>query len=454
MTRLRVYSGDQEADDTLSVAVTGIGMVSSVGQHREEVWQALQRGQLGSKLIRNLGGVPTLDLPVAMCDWVDPSAPCSDRAIELGMSAAGEALTDCGVDLNTVDRTRFAVSTSAHFGDTQSIDDRVLQRAEPSHVWWNGWIPSTGCCRIGQRFGLEGSYLCYSTACASSLISVIMAARHLFDKQCDYVLAGGMETVQPLLAAAFQRMGVLAPAGDDAGAACRPFDRQRSGFVLGEGAAMMVLERTVDAKRRGAKIYGEIVASKLLGEAAHVTSLDESGDSLVRLLHSLLRQSGWRPENVDYINAHGTGTDQNDRNELTAFCRVFGEEPEQLAVSSIKGMIGHTINAAGSIELAATFMAMRDGFCPSTRNLFQQEPIGHIDCLSDGGTMTDVSHAIKMSVAFGGHLAAVALQKSAAPYQRQAQPLDAAARVRTPSTAAMRALAQQDRFRAASRKTA
>jgi 3-oxoacyl-[acyl-carrier-protein] synthase II len=430
MKHLRLYPGEQEADDALSVAVTGIGMVSSIGRNREEMWRALQRGEQGCKLHHDIAGIHGLDLPVAYCDWIDPKAPCSERAIAMAMSASGEALADCNLDLESIDRSRFAIAVSAHFGDTQFINDQVLQLAEPSDTWWKSWLPSTGCSRIAERYQLGGPRLCHSTACASSLISVIMAARQLFDQQCDYILAGGMDAVQPLLLAAFQRMGVLAPPGDLPGAACKPFDRNRNGFVLGEGSAMLVLERTADAKRRGAKIYGEIVATQLFAEAAHVTSLDESGAPLTRLLNSLLRRACWQPGGVDYINAHGTGTEQNDRNELSAVTTVFGSSPSHLAVSSVKGMIGHTINAAGSLELATTLMAMRDGYRPGTRNLVEREPIGDIDCLANEGTISSVDRAIKMSVAFGGHLAAAAIQKSDSVSQRNAEPLDPCARIR------------------------
>lgn len=430
MQQLRLYKGDQEADDALSVSVTGIGMVSAIGSNREEMWRALQRGDQGCKLHRNIAGIPGLDLPAAYCDWVDPSAPCSERAIAMGLSAAGEALSDSNIDLQEIDRSRFGLSMSAHFGDTQFINDQIQQLSEPSHAWWNSWLPNTGCSRIAQRYQLSGTKICHSTACASSLISVIMAVRQLLDQQCDYILTGGMDAVQPLMSAAFQRMGVLAPAGDAPGGACKPFDRGRNGFVLGEGSAMLVLERTADAKRRGARIYGEIVATQLFAEAAHVTSLDESGAPLARLLNGLLRRARWKPEQVHYINAHGTGTEQNDRNELSAVCNVFGEEPQHLAISSVKGMIGHTINAAGSLELATTLLAMRDGYRPGTRNLVDREPIGSIDCLANEGTVTSVDHAIKMSVAFGGHLAAVAVQKSIPTAQRSALPLDPQARIR------------------------
>lgn len=434
MKQLRLYAGEQEAEDALSVAVTGIGMVSSIGKNREEMWRSLQRGEQGCKLYHDIAGVPGLHLPAAYCDWIDPQAPCSERAIEMATSAAGEALSDSHIDLDAIDRSRFALAVSAHFGDTQFLTDQVNHRSEPSHAWWNSWLPNTGCSRIAQKFNLTGAKLCHSTACASSLISVVMAVRQLLDQQCDYIIAGGMDAVQPLLCAAFHRMGVLAPAGVAPGEACKPFDRGRNGFVLGEGSAMLVLERTSEAKRRGARIYGEIVATQLLAEAAHVTSLDESGLPLSRLLNGLLRRARWQPRMVDYINAHGTGTEQNDRNELSAVTNVFGEHPDHLALSSVKGMIGHTINAAGSLELATTLMAMRDGYRPGTRNLIDREPIGNIDCLGNEGSKSSVDHAIKMSVAFGGHLAAVAIQKSSLENQRAAEPLDPAARIRPTSS--------------------
>ena len=430
MALLKLFADDRETDDVFRVAVTGIGMVSSVGRNREEVWRSVQRGEQGCKLRRNIAGISGLDLPVAGCDWVDLEAPTPERAIVMAKIAAKEALEDCELELQSIDRSRFAVSTSAHFGDTHFIYDQVHQ-SEPSYPWWNCWLPNAGCVRLAEHFQLDGLRLCHSTACASSLISIIMAVRQLQDHQCDFVLAGGMEAVHPLMASAFQRMGVLAPGGECPASACKPFDRSRNGFVLGEGSAMLVLERSVDAKQRGAKIYGEIVAAQLLSEASHVTSLDDSAASLSRMLNSLLRRACWQPEQVDYINAHGTGTEQNDRNELTAVEQVFGRISSPLAMSSIKGMIGHTINAAGSLELATTLLAIRDGYRPGTRNLIERESIGCTDCLAENGTKTNVDHAIKMSVAFGGHLAAIAIQKSSSKLQRPMVGLDPSARVRS-----------------------
>ncbi len=430
MHRLRLYREEERLADDSIIAVTGIGMISSLGSDRESVWKAIQRGDLGARYHERVGNVPNLGLAVAGCDGLESDRPASDRAVEMALTTARESLQDAGLDLEGIDRERFGVSTSAHFGDTTFLAAPSGFGAVDTHPWWNCWLPNSGCSIIANHFGLGGIKVCYSTACASSLVSIIMAARQLSDRQCDFMLAGGMEAVHPLVAAAFRRMGVLASESDNAATACRPFDKQRSGFVMGEGAAMLVLERASDARARGAKIYGEIVASKFLSEAAHVTSLDETGAPLARLLESLIRSAYWRPEDVTYVNAHGTGTEQNDRNELAALSSVFGDAASQLAVGSIKGMIGHTINAAGSLELATTLLAMRDGFRPPTRNLIDQESPTEIDCLGEYGSLGEVQQAIKMSAAFGGHLAAIAIEKPSHKTTRAAVALDPKARIR------------------------
>jgi 3-oxoacyl-(acyl-carrier-protein) synthase len=433
MSKLRIFSSDESESLLSGVAITGIGLVTSLGHDRETVWHALQRGDLGAKYLEDFGAVKGLDLPAACVEWPDRKATASQRAIEFALIAASEALQDSELKLSHIDRERFAVSTSAHFGDTTFCNDHHDKLSEPSRAWWDTWYPNSACAKIATSFGLLGPRTVHATACASSLISVILAARNLLDHQCDYAIAGGMDALHPLVAASFQRMGVLAPSAGNPGVACRPFDSNRNGFVIGEAAAMLVLERTEDAVRRGAPIYGEIVATKMLSEASHVTSLDENSVALTYLLKSLLKTSNWSAEDVGYINAHGTGTEQNDRNELTAISKVFGNSPQDLKVSSIKGMVGHTINAAGGLELATTLLAMRDGYAPSTRNLISQEAIGDIDCLGEYGVECAIDNAIKMSVAFGGHLAGVAIRKPKSVATRSRCSLDRNARIRIES---------------------
>ncbi|HEX4150085.1 MAG TPA: beta-ketoacyl synthase N-terminal-like domain-containing protein, partial [Pirellulales bacterium] len=211
-------------------------------------------------------------------------------------------------------------------------------------------------------------------------------------------------------AAGFHAMKVLAH-HDDPQQACRPFDRGRTGFVMGEGAAMFVLERLDHAQARGARIYAELAGGKSMGAAQHVTSVDESADTLAHLIRSSLAKAGCRRKEVEYINAHGTGTQQSDSLEIRGIRRAFGSVADRVLVSSTKSMLGHLVNAAGGVELAITILALRDGFLPPTVNLTDPDPECDLDCIPLEGRRKPAETALKLSVAFGGHLAAVVVRR-------------------------------------------
>jgi 3-oxoacyl-(acyl-carrier-protein) synthase len=242
------------------------------------------------------------------------------------------------------------------------------------------------------------------------LIEVLAAMQAVKDDQCDIALAGSSEGFHPLFAAGFRAMRVLADC-DDPREACRPFDRNRRGFVMGEGAAMFVIERLGHALARGAKIYAELLGGRMLAEAHHVTDLDMQSESLVQLIGDTLDRAELTPSEVQYINAHGTGTLQNDVAEVRGIRQAFGSAADEICVSSTKSMLGHLINAAGSVELAITTLALRDGFAPPTINLTDPDPECDLDCIPIRGRLGKFEAALKISVAFGGHLAAVALRR-------------------------------------------
>jgi 3-oxoacyl-(acyl-carrier-protein) synthase len=281
----------------------------------------------------------------------------------------------------------------------------------PTHIpWREQWLPNTACWQVATRHHLLGPRLSHSTACASGLIAVLTAVRSIQDGQCDVALAGSAEAITPLFAAGFHQMRVLAN-HDDPRQACRPFDLDRQGFVMGEGGAMFVLERRSHAVARGAQIYAEVAGGRLLAMAHHVTGLDVESDALVHLISETLRVSDLEPKDIGYINVHGTATQQNDVTEARAIRRAMGRATDSLCASATKSILGHLINAAGSVELAVTALAMRDGFVPPTLNLTRPDPECDLDCIPLVGRKTQVISALKLSVAFGGTLAAVALTR-------------------------------------------
>jgi len=394
------------------VVITGLGLITSVGRDRETVWRSVRRGQSGVKRLSGLRGIPDNTMLGATVD-VDEDPPRRLKVFALSEIAALEALSDANVNFRCTNSERFACSVNSHMGDISWVDEQagLKDPQDPAHAaWWNQFLPNTAGSELAKRYGLGGPRLTYSTACASSLVSVISAARMIEDDQCDIALAGGADAIHPLFAAGFQKMGVLADA-DDPKRACRPFHRHRSGFVLGEGAAMLVIERLSHAQRRGARIYAEISSYKALAEAHHVTGLNAESEALSYLISATLRKAGLDSADIGYINAHGTGTVQNDLVEMRGIRNAFGRAADDVCVSSIKSMLGHMVNAAGSVELAITVLAMRDGFAPPTLNLTDPDPELTFDCLPLVGRRNRFQHALKLSCAFGGHLVAVALSR-------------------------------------------
>lgn len=412
------------------IVISGIGMITSVGNDRETVWNAVRSGKSGVQSLRGFLGIPDgafIGAPVLNVD----SSPGELKVVSLCRAAAAEALADARVFPNDprVDRTRFGCMISAHFGDTAGLEARIDPKYDTPRQgipWWHQWLPNTACAGVAGEHELYGPRSSHSTACASGLVDFLSAVWSIRGGQCDLALCGSAEAIHPLFLAGFQAMRVLAN-HDDPKQACRPFDRSRSGFVIGEGGAMFVVERLSHALRRNAPIYAEVLAGRLLSEAHHVTGLDANSDVLCNLITTTLKKANIAPDDIAYINAHGTGTQQNDPAETRGIRRAFGSAAERTCISSCKSMIGHLVNAAGGVELAITVLALRDGFAPPTLNLTDPDPDCDLDCIPLVGRRGNFEHAMKLSVAFGGHLAAVALRRWESPSAQQIRPLRKAA---------------------------
>ncbi|MEX2318149.1 MAG: beta-ketoacyl-[acyl-carrier-protein] synthase family protein [Pirellulales bacterium] len=405
--------------------ITGIGVVTSTGRGREAVWRAIQANTSGVRRLLGVSGIPDGLLLGAPVD-VEGEFPGQLKNIPLCRLTAAEALADSRLHLAEIDRERFGCSIGAHMGDTDFVVEQLGLAGElippGKPPWWTQWLPSTACATVAHDYDLRGPRLSNSTACASGTIAILKAVRAIRDGQCDLALAGSSEAIHPLFAAGFRNMGVLADHADPA-QACRPFDMHRSGFVMGEGAAMFVLERLEHARQRRAAIYAEILGGRILTDAHHVTSLGEESGALCELIRGALRTSGVSPCDIAYVNAHGTGTRQNDVIETRGIRAAFGRAAEKVCVSATKSMLGHLVTASGSVELAITALALRDGFAPPTLNLTQPDPECDLDCIPLVGRVRPLEHALKLSIAFGGHLAAVVLRRWPGAEARQALPL-------------------------------
>ncbi len=394
------------------VVITGIGLTASVGDDRESVWRAVREGRTAMRRLSGLTGIPDGLIIGAPVD-IRPAIPDELKVLALCDRVAREALDDAGLKPGRYLPERFGCAISAHISDTRGLDELVgFGHLHPPAItpWWEQWLPNTACARTAERYGLHGPRLGHSAACASGMIEVLTAARAIRDGQCDLALAGSAEAVHPLFAAGFMQMRVLAH-HDDPGQACRPFDLNRQGFVMGEGAALLVLERLSHAQARGATIYAEIAAGRLLATAHHVTDLDMESDVLAHLITDTLGAARLAPSDIGYISAHGTGTQQNDVAETRGIRLAMGRAADSLCVSATKSILGHLVNAAGSVELAITALALRDGFVPPTLNLTRPDPQCDLDCIPLVGRKNPVACALKLSVAFGGTVAAIALRR-------------------------------------------
>lgn len=396
-------------DPSEPIVITGIGMIASVGDNRESVWQAVRDGVSGVRRMTQADGMPEC-LKIAAPASHEPEEPGRLKVISLALHAAAEALDDARVYHSGIDFSHFGCAMSAHMCQ---ITAGLLGYGASDNGdvdWRTQCLPNSGCSIVANRFGLYGPRICHSSACASGMVDILSAVRSIRDGQCDIALAGSSEALDPLFAAGFSKMRVLAE-HDDPAQAARPFDSERNGFVMGEGAGMFVIERLSHARRRGASIYAEVVGGRMIADAYHVTGIDANSPSLAYLLTATLRQAGLVPGDVGYINAHGTGTESNDIAETRGIRGALGSAADSTLVSSTKSMLGHLVNASGSVELAITALALRDGFAPPTMNLTNPDPNCNLDCIPLVGRFGQFEHALKVSIAFGGTMAAIALRR-------------------------------------------
>jgi 3-oxoacyl-(acyl-carrier-protein) synthase len=393
------------------VVITGIGLVTAVGHDRESSWRGVKQGRNGVRRLCDVPGLPDGLLLAATVEGTPPDGR-GDRNYPIARAAAYEAIEDSELDLDEVDCTQIGASYGTCGGPTPWMAEEIrrrLRRTVPIE-WWENMYLASPAARVADDLGLLGPRMCNSTACATGTIATYNAFKAIRDGQCEKALVYGAQTIHPILAAGFYNMRVLAQAENPA-AACRPFDSQRCGFVMGEGGAALVLERLSDAKARGARIYAELLGGALVSDATHVTDLSVDSTPLTHLLGKMLDRSKLSPHDIAYINAHGTGTKQNDAMETRGIRAAFGRAADDLCVSTIKANLGHLVNAAGVLELAVTTLALRDGFAPPTVNLTDPDPECDLDCVPLVGRRRKFEHAVKISIAFGGHLAAIALRR-------------------------------------------
>ncbi|MDX9710423.1 MAG: beta-ketoacyl-ACP synthase II [Trichloromonas sp.] len=397
------------------VVVTGVGVVSALGTGTEKNWSALMAGKSG---IDRITRFDASDLPSQIAgevkdfnpeDFIDKKeVKKMDSFIHYALAAADMAMKDSGLQVTEENAERVGVVVGAGLGGLPAIEKyhEVLMNGGYKKVT-PFFIPmliiNLAPGHISIRFGAKGPNLSTVTACATGTHSIGDAYHIIKRGDADAMIAGGAEsTITPLGIAGFNVMKALSTRNDDPAAASRPFDKGRDGFIMAEGAGIVVLEEYESAKKRGAKIYAEVVGYGATGDAYHITAPAPDGEGAARCMKMALRHAGMNPEEVDYINAHGTSTHFNDLYETMAIKSVFGEHARKLMVSSTKSMTGHTLGAAGGIEAVYSLLAMERGAVPPTINYEEPDPECDLDYVPNQARQAEVRVAMSNSLGFGG----------------------------------------------------
>lgn len=408
------------------VVITGVGTVSPLGNDLNSTWEGLKAGKSGIDYITQLD---TTDYPVKIGGEVkdfDPAlffsdakdARRADRYTQLAMAASKMAMTDSGMDPEAVDKTRVGVMVGSGIGGLGTLerDHKKLLERGPSRVSpfvIPMMISNIASGMISMEYGFGGPNMVIVTACATSNHNIGEAWRMIKFDDADAFIAGGAEaTILPMGLGGFSKMKALSTRNDDPQGASRPFDTGRDGFVMGEGAGVVILEELEHAKARGAKIYGELIGYGVSADAYHLSAPSPDGSGPCRAIHMALKHGKVNPEDVDYVNAHGTSTPLGDISETTALKLAFGDHAkDKLVVSSTKSMTGHLLGAAGGIEIAACLMAMRDNVVAPTINLENQDPQCDLDYCANTAREMKVDIALSNSFGFGGHNASLLVKK-------------------------------------------
>jgi 3-oxoacyl-[acyl-carrier-protein] synthase II len=408
---------------TTRVGITGIGLITPLGNDTASTWEAARAGRSGVTEITRFdssrhgvhiaGEVKGFD-PL---DYMDrKEARRTERFIQFALAAASKAMEDSGLDVSAMPDDVGVVIGSGR-GGLQTFEDqfhvlfeRGHDRISPFFITMMAEDMAAGM--VSMRYGARGPNFATVSACATSAHSIGESFEIIRRGDAKAMITGGSEaSITSMAVAAFDNMRALSRHNDDPPGASRPFDAERDGFVLAEGVGVLILEDLEMARARGAHIYAEIVGYAATADAHHITEPAPHGAGLARALRRALKKADLAPEDVDYINAHGTSTPPNDREETAAIKAVFGEHAYKLAISSTKSMSGHMVGAAGAMEVSLTALALRDGVLPPTINYQHPDPNCDLDYVPNTARTADIRVALSNSMGFGGHNAVVALRK-------------------------------------------
>jgi len=407
------------------VVVTGVGVLSPLGTGTEKNWEAVTNGKSGIAQVTRFDAANTLPTHIAgevddfvAEDFIDKKEiKKMDLFIQYSLAASEMAMQDSGLKITDENADRVGVLVGAGLGGLPTIEkyhemllDRGYKKISPFFIPM--LIINLAPGQISMRFGAKGPNLSSVSACATGTHSIGDAFRMIQRGDADAMIAGGTEsTITPLGMGGFNVMKALSTRNDEPEKASRPFDKGRDGFVMGEGAGIVILEEYEAAKKRGAKIYGEVAGYGLTGDAYHLTSPAPGGEGAARCMKMALSTAGMNPEDVDYVNAHGTSTPLNDLYETMAIKTAFGEHAKKVMISSTKSMTGHLLGAAGGIEAVYSLLAMQHSVVPPTINYEEPDEELDLDYVPNQARDAEVNVAISNSFGFGGTNATLLFRK-------------------------------------------
>jgi 3-oxoacyl-[acyl-carrier-protein] synthase II len=406
------------------VVVTGVGLVTPLGTGTQKTWGNICAGTTGVGLITRFD---TSDFAVKIAaevkdfqaeDFIEKKlAKHLDLYVQYAIAAAKLAFADSGASIDETNCQRVGVITGCGMGGLPTIEqnhvsflERGSRKISPFFIPMA--IPNMPSGHISMQLGAKGPNLALSTACAAGTHAVGEAYRSIVYGSCDMVITGGSEAVIcPLGVGGFSAMKALSTRNDTPAQASRPFDKDRDGFIMSEGSGMLIVEELEHAVKRGATIYAEITGYGASSDAYHIAAPPENGEGAARCLRLALQDAGLAPDDIDYINAHGTSTPLNDRCETQAIKTVFGDHARRLAISSTKSMTGHMLGAAGGIEAAFTALSIRDQIAPPTVNLQEASPDCDLDYVPNQARKMEIRAAVSNSFGFGGTNGVVVMQR-------------------------------------------
>ncbi|MGF7140054.1 beta-ketoacyl-ACP synthase II [Roseimarinus sediminis] len=407
------------------VVVTGLGTINPLGQNIEEYWEGLKNGVSGADDITRFDATNCKTrFACEVKNW-DPlnhferkEARKYDIFTQFGLVAAKQAILDSQVNLETINKDRVGVIWGAGIGGLQTFQDEIIGLNPDNPKTTPFFIPkmianmASGC--ISIEYGFRGPNLTTVTACASSANAIIDALYYIRMGKADMMVTGGSEAAITLAGiTGFNSMRAISTRNDDPKTASRPFDKDRDGFVMGEGGAALILEDYEHAVKRGAKIYAEVAGGALTADAYHMTAPDPEGAGAANVMKFACDDAGIQPEQVDYINVHGTSTGLGDIAEPKAIIKTFGDHAYQLSISSTKSMTGHLLGAAGAAEGIAAIMAIQNSLIPPTINQFELDPEvdANLDFTFNKAKSRNVDYALSNTFGFGGHNASIIFKK-------------------------------------------